>query len=52
MLWYLAENPASQDRLREEIDSEVKGECGERLKEYARRNDTYVSPCEGVIWEG
>lgn len=40
ILWYLAENPTSQDRLRIEIDSEVKGEHGEKLREYAGCSDT------------
>lgn len=43
LLWYLAANPASQDRLFEELQREVGGECGERLKKYALRTDTYVS---------
>ena len=36
----LAENPASQDRLWEEIKQEVGGECGDRLLKYAWRSDT------------
>ena len=40
MLWYLAENPASQERLWEELKQEVGGECGDRLREYAWRSDT------------
>ncbi len=40
LLWYLASNPASQERLVEELRREVGGECGDRLKDYALRNDT------------
>lgn len=40
LLWYLASNPASQERLRSELVKEVGGECGERLKTYADRTDT------------
>ena len=40
MLWYLAENSDSQDRLKAEIDSEVGPEYGEKLKKYAGRSDT------------
>lgn len=40
LLWYLAANPASQDRLFEELQQEVGGECGEKLKNYALRSDT------------
>lgn len=40
LLWYLASNPASQNRLHEEIVKEVGGDCGERLKAYALRTDT------------
>ena len=40
MLWYLAENPASQERLWEELKQEVGGECGDKLREYAWRSDT------------
>ena len=42
MLWYLADHPESQDRLRAEIDQETGGGRGDRLKEYVLRNDTYV----------
>ena len=40
LLWYLAVNPASQDRLRDEVEREVGGECGDRLQTYALRGDT------------
>ena len=40
MLWYLAENPTSQERLWEELKQEVGGECGDRLRDYAWRSDT------------
>ena len=40
MLWYLADNPTSQHKLWQEIKQEVGGECGDRLREYAWRNDT------------
>ena len=40
MLWYLADNPTSQDSLWEELKQEVGGERGDRLMEYAWRNDT------------
>ncbi len=43
LLWYLASNPASQDKLLDELQREVGGECGDRLKAYALRTDTYVS---------
>ena len=42
LLWYLATNPASQDRLFAELEREVGWECGERLKTYADRSDTLV----------
>ena len=42
LLWYLANNLASQDRLHAELLKEVGGECGDRLKSYASRSDTYV----------
>ncbi len=40
LLWYLAVNPTSQERLRDELEKEVGGECGESLKTYALRPDT------------
>ena len=40
LLWYLGANPTSQDRLFEELQQEVGGECGEKLKNYALRSDT------------
>ena len=46
LLWYLASNPASQDRLLDELKREVGGECGDRLKTYALRTDTYVCVCD------
>ena len=36
----LSDNPTSQERLWEELKQEVGGECGDRLREYAWRNDT------------
>jgi cytochrome P450 len=39
MLWFLATNPTSQERLLEELQQEVGGECGNKLKAYALRND-------------
>ena len=43
LLWYLSTNPASQDRLYEELKREVGGDYGEKLKVYSLRSDTYVS---------
>ena len=40
LLWYLANNPASQKRLLEEIIEEVGGDEGDKLKAYALRTDT------------
>lgn len=40
LLWYLATNPTSQERLFEELQREVGGERGEKLKAYALRGDT------------
>ena len=40
MMYYLAVNPASQEKLWEELKQEVGGECGDRLREYVRRSDT------------
>ena len=35
LFWYLAEHPAMQEKLVEEVEAEVGGECGEKLKQYA-----------------
>jgi len=40
LLWYLATNPTSQDKLHAELVQEVGGDCGEKLKQYAFRADT------------
>lgn len=40
LLWYLATNPASQERLHQEIMEEVGGDRGAQLKAYALRADT------------
>ena len=40
MLWYLASNPSSQDRLLDELKREVGGDCDQKLKAYALRTDT------------
>lgn len=42
LLWYLAVNPTSQDRLLDECKREVGEDCGEKLKAYALRTDTCV----------
>ena len=42
LFWYLAEHPAVQERLVEEIEEIVGGECGEKLKEYALSPTTLV----------
>ena len=51
LLWYLASHPASQDRLCDELRREVDGDCGEKLKAYALRTDTYVNlrPADQII---
>ena len=36
LFWYLAEHPAVQEKLVEEVEAEVGGECGEKLKESPR----------------
>ena len=41
LLWYLATNPDSQQRLFDEVKKEVGGDCGDKLKEYTYRSDTY-----------
>ena len=41
MIWFLSNNPTYQQRLLEEVERETGGECGEKMKEYAFRNDTY-----------
>ena len=41
LLWYLAINPDSQQRLFDEVKKEVGGVCGDKLKEYTYRSDTY-----------
>lgn len=34
LLWYLANNPDIQDKLREELKRETEGDVGDRLKGY------------------
>ena len=42
LFWYLAEHPAVQEKLVEEVEAEVGGECGEKLKKYALNPNTLV----------
>ena len=42
LFWYLAEHPAVQEKLVEEVEAEVGGECGEKLKKYALNSNTLV----------
>ena len=42
LFWYLAEHPAVQEKLVEEVEAEVGGECGEKLKQYALNPNTLV----------
>jgi len=42
LFWYLAEHPAMQEKLVEEVEAEVGGECGEKLKQYALNPNTLV----------
>ncbi|XP_064390631.1 cytochrome P450 20A1-like [Halichondria panicea] len=42
LLWYLADNPQSQDRLCAEIVHETSGGRGDALQQYALRTDTYL----------
>lgn len=40
LLWYLAEHPEVQERVREEGEGQVGGECGDRLRTYASNTGT------------
>lgn len=41
LMWYMADNPDAQDRLRAEILSVVgEAEYGEKLREYTEKNNT------------
>ena len=39
LFWNLATHPSVQEKVREEIEGAVGGECGDRLKEYALKSD-------------
>ena len=40
MIWYLANHQDSQQRLLEEVQQEVGGDCGEKLKDYSYSSNT------------
>ena len=42
LFWYLAEYPAVEKKLVEEVVAKVGGECGEKLKRYALNPNTLV----------
>lgn len=42
LFWYLAKHPAVQEKLVEEVEAEMGGECGEKLKKYALNSNTSV----------